>query len=70
MMRTLETKIMPGDPSMFEVADALRRYQGDSSRGQSGPGSGALSPLGSVAESRDRQLSTHCCHSRKGAPGQ
>lgn len=28
MIRRLETMIMPGDPSMFEVADALRRYQG------------------------------------------
>jgi len=33
MMRRLETMIMPGDPSMFEVADALRRYQGTQAAG-------------------------------------
>ncbi|POA89258.1 hypothetical protein C1882_01400 [Pseudomonas sp. FW305-E2] len=33
MMRTLETMIMLGDPSMFEVADALRRYQGTQAAG-------------------------------------
>lgn len=33
MMRRLETMIMPGHPSMFEVADALRRYQGTQAAG-------------------------------------
>jgi hypothetical protein len=33
MIRRLETMIMPGDPSMFEVADALRRYRGAQAAG-------------------------------------
>ena len=33
MMRRVETMIMRGDPSMFEVADALRLYQGTQAAG-------------------------------------
>lgn len=33
MRRRLETMIMPGDPSMFEVGDALSRYQGTQAAG-------------------------------------
>lgn len=33
MMRRLETMIMPDDPSIFEGADALRRYQGTQAPG-------------------------------------
>ncbi len=32
-MRRLDTMIMPSDPSMFEGADALRRYQGTQAAG-------------------------------------